>query len=383
MAYATKAQLDAETAARKAADAAEAKTRAAADAALAARVAVLEKWMGTQSVAPAPIPPAAASVGLGVGVVAVQNETSAGGARLGTGVNGVFGGHHTHAWGSNDDYPSDINTYLGWMGSAIPKVLYSFGPSSISTANPNINADGCRLNDTAACVTFANQCVEYINANSTITHANFWNEMKGYGWGGTQAERDMYYSHYIAWATRMKAVKPAIKLGGPYSTSVNDAQLRLIHQGFIDQVVKPHGDLVDFICWDYSDGEKLVEGAAAHLTITGYYTAAGITLPHMMAEWYPGDQQGVAPSVGDYARLICRIATNPRMRWLMHWGGGSDGAMLTALWNSAGTPTAYWTALNTVTAFTYKGGVTTINADSWRNAAGQTLLVSGNTITVT
>ena len=322
-----------------------------------------------------------------VGVLAVQNETTAGRNRIGTGGPGVYGAHHVHGFAANNVYPSDINSFLGHMGSGIPKIMYAaLGPTALSTTNPWVDPNQNRLVDTNACVTFANQCGEYIAANATITHANFWNEMKGYNWGNDATNRALFNSHYIAWATRMRVVAPGILLGGPYSTGgLSVSTLRLIHESFRDNVVKTNPGLVDFICWDHSGAEESAEGKPAHQFYTDIYTQAphNITLPHMDSEWYPGGwNTGSPPSVGNYARIICRIATNPYMQFLMHWSGGSDPAMKTVLYNSSGTPTAYWTALNKVADFVRHGGVTTLSADSWRNAANQTLTVSGDTITV-
>jgi hypothetical protein len=325
-------------------------------------------------------------MGLNVGVVCVQNETTAGRQRLGTGGPGVFGGHHTHAFAANNTYPSNINSFFGNMGSALPKIMYAaLGPKEISTQDPwgPLNNES-RLVDENACRTFADQCITYLNANSSILYANFWNEMKGYNWGNDATNRTLFNNHYIAWATRMKQNKPNFPLGGPYSTGgLSVSALQAIHTSFRDNVVIPHPELVDFIAWDHSGAEESTNGVPAHLFYTNIYTSVGIMLPHMDTEWYPGGwNTSTPPSVGNYARSLCRIATNPQMQWIMHWGGGSDPTMKTTLWNSSGTPTAYWTALNTVAAFTRHGGVTTINADSWSNANGQVLTVSGDAITV-
>lgn len=327
----------------------------------------------------------AASAGFYVGVVTVQNETSAGRARLGTGGLGVWGGHHTHGFAANNTRPSDINTFFGQMGTSIPKILYAaLGPTSLSTTDPWVNPDTNRLSSTANVQAFADDVISYCQANSSIKAINFWNEMKGYNWGDNDTDRTLFYNHYITFATRVKATLPNMLIGGPYSTGgLSDSVLQAIHNGFITNVIQPNVGLVDFIAWDHSGATDLVGGIPRHQWYTDMYVSQGVTLPHMNTEWYPGGWNTSSPlSVGNYARAILNMAQNPYMRWAMHWGGGSDAAMKSTLWNSSGTGTAYWSALNTVASFTSKGNVTNTSANTWTNATNQTLTVSGDTITV-
>jgi hypothetical protein len=310
--------------------------------------------------------------------VTVQNETTAGRNRLGTSGPGVWGGHHVHAFAANCEAPSDVNKFFGHMGASLPKMLYAaVAPFSLGTAGCT-SPDNSRLKDTAEVKVFADQVIGYLNADASITHVNFWNELKGY-YSGTlgRYDRDRFYRDYITFATRVKAAKPAIKIGGPYTTGgMNNTEEDQIHIEFAEKVVKLHPSLVDFIVWDDSGGMN-------HRRFTNIYSSRGINLPHANAEWYPGGwNTSSPPSVGTYARNLLDMAENPLMRWVMHWGGGSDSTMKARLWDSAGNPTSFFHAMNKVAGFTRHGGVVKLNADQWRNAAGQTLTMSGDTITV-
>lgn len=317
--------------------------------------------------------------GMQIGVVTVQNETTAGRQVLQQSGPGMCGGHHTHAFAANREYPSDINTFFGHMGNVVPKILYAAcAPASLATSDPWVSPDTNRPVDEAAARTFANQIAEYITANASITHVNYYNELKGYNWGDNATDRARFYSHYIAFAERLKSLKPAIKVGGPYTTGgLPSGTITTIHQGFRDVVVIPRPELVDFIAWDHSGGTNTV-------FYTAIYTGSGINLPHMNTEWYPGGWNTTSPpTVEQFARDLLGMATNPRMGFVMAWSGGSDPAMRTPLWNSSGVTTAYWAAMKTVAGFTRHGGVTSTGANTWTNAIGQTCTVTGNTLTVT
>jgi hypothetical protein len=202
--------------------------------------------------------------------------------------------------------------------------------------------------------------------------------MKGY-YSSTlgRYDRDRFYRDYVTFAARVKAARPDVKIGGPYTTGgMNNTEEDQIHVEFAETVVKPYPNLVDFIAWDDSGGMN-------HRRFTDIYSSRGITLPHANTEWYPGGWNSSSPpTVGTYARNLLDMAENPLMGWVMHWGGGSDGTMKTRLWQSDGTPTAHFHAMNNVAGFTRHGGVVRLNTDQWRNAIGEVLTVSEDTISL-
>ena len=281
----------------------------------------------------------------------------------------IWLGHHYSAFGAACSEPTNVTTRLGWAGS-VPKMLYS----SLAPSDLDWNGKGCagsnsRLRDNAV-EEFARRQLTVLNADRNITHANFWNQLKGYDFW-TSAGRDVFYQHYIRWATVIKAARPDVKLGGPYTSGgMGNTNLLAIHNGFITNVVEPHPGLVDFIV----SGDSST--ARDTYWYTDIYTSRGVHLPHWQPETYPCGHGASSCSVSAMAHDLLTRATNPLMQGAMIWGSGTDNHLAFDLWNSNGT-TAYWDAFLKIADFTAVGGVTKLDSDRYRNAAGEVLSVSG------
>jgi hypothetical protein len=328
-----------------------------------------------------PAPPAVSSSGFFSSVLLIQGETKAGYQRILDGGGSIIAGQHAAAFGAACD-GSDAGTRFKWV-TGVPKMLYA----ALAPPELDVNGKGCaghksRLRDTPQVEEWARRMVVLLNNDRDITYINFWNELKGYYadcsknpgcWDVARYTRD-----YITFATIIKKARPDILIGGPYSTGQNgqnevggiDERVRYIHQAFIDRVVKPHPHLVDFIAWDHGNGMK-------HRAYTRFYTDRGISLPHFNTEWYPPN------SPGGIAGILLDKATNPLMRGVFIWGSGTDRWHYVPLWDSSGKPNANWAAYVKVAKFTAKGGVVSVSSGVYRNAAGETIKVSGDTVTVT
>jgi hypothetical protein len=329
--------------------------------------------------APTPKPPAAA--GFYPSVLLIQGETKAGYQRILDGGGSIIAGQHAAAFGAACD-GSDAGSRFRWV-TGVPKMLYA----ALAPPDLDVNGKGCagsnsRLKDTAQVEEWARRMVVILNNDRDIKSINFWNELKGYYadcsknpgcWDVNRFTRD-----YITFASIIRKARPDILIGGPYSTGQNgqnevgglDERVRYIHQAFIDKVVKPYPHLVDFIAWDHGGGTK-------HRAYTKFYTDRGIRLPHYDTEWYPPN------SPGGIARTLLDMATNPLMRGVFIWGSGTDRWHYVPLWDSAGTPNANWAAYVKVAKFTARGGVVKVSDGVYGNAVGETIKVSGDTVTVT
>jgi hypothetical protein len=314
-------------------------------------------------------------------VLLVQNETGAGYRR--TAESPGFVGQHYSAFGPDCKEPTGAASRFKQV-TGVRKMLFA----AIAPADLDKNGQGCagsnsRLKDTPEVEEFAGRINDVISGDADISHVNFWNELKGYyglsgapgGWDAPRFCRD-----YITFADIIRDVQGnTVAIGGPYSTGgASQDQRHYIHTEFIDRVVIPHPDLVDFICWDHNDG-------STHRWYTDLYEARGIDLPHWNVEWYPGGHgSGTAPSVQTMVNQAMEQATNPRMAGCFIWGSGTDNNQKVDLWTgSNATPTPYWTAYVMTAEFAEKGGVTRVSANVYRNAAGQTLTVGQNSVSVT
>ncbi len=331
----------------------------------------------TPSPSPSPTPSVA---GFYPSVLFVQNETRAGYQRVLDGRGTIMAGQHYAAFGPACD-GSDAGARFHWV-TGVNKMLYA----GIAPPDLDVHGVGCagsqsRLKDTPQVETFAHRILAVLDGDREITQVNFWNELKGYYTTGTPGSWDAerFARDYITFATIIKTARPDIRIGGPYTTGQDgqnedatyhlDERVRYIHQTFIDRVIKPHPELVDFIAWDHWD-------AAKHSSYTRFYADRGVRLPHVVTEWYP------AATPGELARQLLDLATDPLMRSVFIWGSGTDAWHYVPLWNASGTPTGIWPAFVTVAGFTSKGGVIRLTADTFRNAAGETCTVSGDAVTV-
>lgn len=311
-----------------------------------------------------------------VGVVLVQNESTAGYARS---KDLPVRGQHYSAFGSNAGTSTNPATDAGaFVDKSQAQELYdAIAPQALDVHNAAYAGKDSRCKDTPEVQKMAQLALDLAATRPFVTMMNFWNELKGYYTSGTPGgwDADRFCRDYITWATAIRAKRPDIRLGGPYTTGQNgqnevgglDERVRYIHQTFIDKVVKPHPELVDYICWDHGDGTKY--GA-----YTAFYRGQGINLPHVDTEWYP------LPTTA--AKIALDMSCDPMMARVMFWGSGTDAYMKAPLWNSAGTPTATLTTMITVNGFTAHRPVVK-NADgTYTNAAGQKATLSGSTVTV-
>lgn len=323
-----------------------------------------------------------------VGVVLVQNETSAGYARS---KDLPARGQHYSAFGANDGNinangdkvsTTDASAVIG--KSAGDELYAAIAPQLLDVNGVGYGGSASRLKDTPQVQEFAQLCINLANSVKTVKRMNFWNELKGYylaasSGAGTPGSWDAarFCRDYITWATIVKAARPDLKLGGPYTTGQNgqaedsvyhlDERVRFIHQSFIDKVVKPHPELVDYICWDHGDGQK-------HAAYTAFYFQQGIKLLHTDTEWYPSTTAAV--------NIALDMAANPLMERVMFWGSGSDAYQQTHLWDPIGTPSAVMKSMVQVNMFTAHRPVLKVAGGKYTNAIGQTATVSGSTVVI-
>jgi hypothetical protein len=255
-----------------------------------------------------------------------------------------------HAFGAACNHPTDVVTRLSWLPGDVEIMLYAaLAPADLSVTGTGCAGSNSRLRDTAQVLTFADRVIGVLNAERRIRWVNFWNELKGYYTSGTPGSWDAgrLCRDYISFAERLKAARPDVQVGGPYSTGQYgqneqgelDERTRYIHQTFIDRVVKVRPELVDFICWDFNDG-------ARHRSLTTFYETRGVTMPHWNTEWYPGGHAtSNPPSAAKFHADLADMAANPLMAGVLAWGSGTDGTMKTRLWDSNGNPTAYWSVV--------------------------------------
>jgi len=310
-----------------------------------------------------------------VGVVLVQDEEEAGFRRVAEADGAILLGHSYSAFGARCSEPTDVAERLAWGGDA-PKMLYaSLAPEDLDWRGNGCAGSESRLNDDAI-EEFARRNLDVAAADPSITHMNFWNELKGYA---MPEEMELFADHYIRWSRTIKAERPDLELGGPYTHGgFSDESLEEIHGRFIDLVVAPYPELVDFI----ASGDS-------HRPSTFYtdiYADRGVRLRHWQPEWYPGGHAAdSAPSVGAMIEELLGKATNPLMEGVIMWGSGplsSDPNQVVPLWDADGQPSEYWWALIETARFTALGQVAPVSDGVYRNGAGETLTVSEGGVSV-
>lgn len=308
-------------------------------------------------------------------IVLVQGEERSGFERIAEADGAVVLGHSYSAFGARCAEPTDVSQRFAWAGD-VPKMLYaSLAPKDLDWHGEGCAGSQSRLRDDAI-EEFARRNLAVAAADPTMTHMNFWNELKGYA---MPEEIEVFADHYVRWARTIKADRPDLLLGGPYTHGAfSDETLTAIHDGFIDLVVEPHPDLVDFIVSGDSHRPSSF--------YTDIYASRGITLRHWQPEWYPGGHDAdTTPTVRAMIEELLDKATNPLMEGVMLWGSGplsSDSNQVVPLWDEHGQATDYWWAYVETARFTKFGEVERIADGTYRNGAGATLTVTDGGVIV-
>lgn len=303
---------------------------------------------------PDPVPaPGAGPFRLGVGLV--QGCWDADAKRLADRP-GLVGAIHVTSFGGNST-GSDALARSKWFPAGVDVMLHAaIAPTNLSLSGVAWDAK-TRLRDSAAAAAYGTQVATVCNGNRAIKWVTFTNEWKGY-WGasGTPGGWDgpTFMAHYLAFAIAFRAkCDHHVDLGGPYTDGGGDTSIQTYrHQIFIDRVVKPRPDLVDFICWD--DGNGLGDGGKSDSCdwYIGFYAKQGIHLPQWDVELYPGGHDVNPPPSDAQVLSEMRQLAAKGMAGVLIWGPGdrpdinnSETHQNALLWPSNQVPTPLWKAL--------------------------------------